>query len=251
MSCWIYGGASVLLLFELIQERHPRGDFILSAFENVSIARCWANLTRLSRSCTSVAQFCRRVFPMKIGFRFLALTGSLSLSLGVLSTTPVQAQSVQPLQYFAVPPCRIVDTRSTPGNVSPLIANTVREFRATGTNFSVQGGTSGSCNIPVGATSVFFNFTVTNASASGFLTAYPYSQNNATQPNSSVVNYSTTTSSPAIANGIAVPICNSATTTCAYDFYVAANQGTTDLVVDVVGYYAPDIGNRNWSAPFR
>ncbi|MBC7883812.1 MAG: tail fiber domain-containing protein [Anaerolineae bacterium] len=182
---------------------------------------------------------------MKIGHRFLALTGLLSLSFGVLATASVHAQNVQPLQYVAVPPCRVVDTRFTPGAAAPLIANTVRAFRATGTDFSGQGGTSGSCNIPVGATSVFFNFTVTGASASGFLTAYPYNQNNSTQPNSSVINYSTTTSTPAIANGIAVLICDGGTTVCANDFYVSANVGTTNLVVDVVGYYAPDIGNNN------
>jgi trimeric autotransporter adhesin len=182
---------------------------------------------------------------MKIGHRSLALTGLLSLSFGVLSTTPAHAQNVQPLQYVAVPPCRVVDTRSTPGAPAPLIANTVRAFRTTGTDFSGQGGISGSCNIPSGATSVFLNFTVIGAQASGFLTAYPFDQNNSTQPNSSVINYSTTTSSPAIANGIAVPICNSSTTTCANDFYVVANQGTTNLAVDVVGYYAPDIGNSN------
>ncbi|MBC7882419.1 MAG: tail fiber domain-containing protein [Anaerolineae bacterium] len=182
---------------------------------------------------------------MKIGHRSLALIGLLSLSFGVLSTTSAHAQNVQPLQYVAVPPCRVVDTRFTPGASSPLIANTVRAFRATGTDFSGQGGTSGNCNIPVGATSVFFNFTVTGASASGFLTAYPYDQNNSTQPISSVINYSTTTSNPAIANGIAVPICDGATTACTNDFYVVANVGTTNLVVDVVGYFSPDIGNSN------
>jgi trimeric autotransporter adhesin len=187
----------------------------------------------------------QKSFLMKTGHRSLALTGLLSLSIGVLATTPAHAQNVQPLQYVAVPPCRVVDTRSTPGAASPLIANTVRAFRATGTNFTGQGGTSGSCNIPSGATSVFFNFTVTGASASGFLTAYPFDQNNSTQPISSVINYSTTTSNPAIANGIAVSICDGATTTCANDFYVVANQGTTNLLVDVVGYYAPDIGNLN------
>jgi trimeric autotransporter adhesin len=170
---------------------------------------------------------------------------TVSLSLGIFPTRPVQAQNAQPLQYFAVAPCRIVDTRFTPGNSSPLIANTVRAFRATGSNFSSQGGTTGSCGIPSGATSVFFNFTVTQSQAGGFLTAYPYNPNNSTPPNSSTINYGPISTVPALANGIAIPICNSTTTSCSNDFYISTAQGTTNLVVDVVGYYAPDNGNTN------
>jgi trimeric autotransporter adhesin len=170
---------------------------------------------------------------------------------------PVQAQiPQQPLQYFSVAPCRIVDTRVIN---SSLLVNSTRSFRARGTDFSSQGGTTGSCNIPTSATSVFFNFTVTGAQASGYLAVFASSQFTFTTsptsnsgitvlpflPLSSTINYAPSSTVPSVANGIALPICNADPLICTTDFSVATTQGTTDLVVDVVGYYAPDNGNSN------
>jgi len=56
-------------------------------------------------------------------------------------------------------------------------------------------------------------------------------------PLASVINYSNV-SGLYIANGIAQPVCNAATTTCTFDLIVQADVAASHLVVDVVGYYA-------------
>jgi hypothetical protein len=60
-----------------------------------------------------------------------------------------------------------------------------------------------------------------------------------TVPNASVINYSPVPGAPFlnVANGIAQPVCNPATTTCTSDLTVQTDAGNTHLVVDVVGYF--------------
>ena len=53
-------------------------------------------------------------------------------------------------------------------------------------------------------------------------------------PLAAILNYATGLN---IANGLAVTICDTATTTCTYDFTIQANGSATDLVADVQGYF--------------
>jgi hypothetical protein len=79
------------------------------------------------------------------------------------------------------------------------------------------------------------NFVAVAPAAPGDLRAYPYG---GTVPTASVINYSPVPGAGLnLANGIAQPLCDNATTTCTRDFSILTDAGTTHLVVDVVGYF--------------
>jgi len=137
--------------------------------------------------------------------------------------------------YTALTPCRIVDTRS--GGSGPLRAGERRLYFANG---GVSQGGAPDCGVPFLAAAVEMNFVAVGPSGPGDLRAVDYSPANlvAPFPNASVLNYSNL-SGLNIANGIAQPICNSATTICNSDLLVLADASDTDLVIDVVGYFQP------------
>jgi hypothetical protein len=80
--------------------------------------------------------------------------------------------------------------------------------------------------VPAGATAVFLNTTVTNTTASSFLTVYP----NAPKPTASDLNW---------VAGQTIPNLTLATlsSTGSTNFYNGA--GRTDLVLDLSGYFGP------------
>ena len=80
--------------------------------------------------------------------------------------------------------------------------------------------------VPSSATAVILNVTVTNTTASGFLTVYP---STAGRPTASDLNWTA---------GLTVPNLVVATigTTGAISFY--NSTGNTDVVVDLVGYFS-------------
>lgn len=70
-----------------------------------------------------------------------------------------------------IAPCRIVDTRKSGGKVP---AGGARSFAVTGTTgFAPQGGTTGGCGIPVGATAALLSVTTTGGTKTGYFTGYP------------------------------------------------------------------------------
>jgi hypothetical protein len=80
------------------------------------------------------------------------------------------------------------------------------------------------------------NFVAVGPAGPGDFRAFPWAAS-PTEPLASVINYS---SLPGlnIANGLAQPVCNAATTTCSFDLIVKADVAQSHLIVDVVGYYA-------------
>jgi ELWxxDGT repeat protein len=118
--------------------------------------------------------------------------------------------------FFVVPPCRLVDTRSTDGPA--LAAGADRIFTL-----------AGKCGIPVGAVAVSLNVAVTATGMAGNLILFP---TGATPPPTSAINYRAgqTRSNDAI---VAVDASGRITVRC--------NQvgGTTHLILDVNGYLAP------------
>lgn len=69
-----------------------------------------------------------------------------------------------PLDYFTLTPCRLVDTRNAMGpNAGPALAPSAdRTFVLTG-----------ACGVPAGAKALSVNLTITQPTASGFLTLFP------------------------------------------------------------------------------
>lgn len=134
--------------------------------------------------------------------------------------------------YVPIRPCRIADTRAS--SAGTMRHSTTRPFYVRGTTgFAGQGGTSTGCGIPAGATGVTVNTTVTNVTGSGFMTNFP---TGTAQPLSNFVFYNrnvTQTSNPtfALAPAGTEPSVQVRT----------SGGGDADLVIDVTGYYLPQI----------
>lgn len=114
------------------------------------------------------------------------------------------------LHFYAVPPCRLIDTR-TQGSGQAFLGNHFVQV-------------AGVCGIPA-APAIVVNATVVPSNALGYLTLWPYGSS---QPTVSTLNASDgfVTSNMAI-----VPM--------AFGGIVSFASNNTQLVVDVTGYFAP------------
>jgi hypothetical protein len=123
-----------------------------------------------------------------------------------------------PVGFFAVPPCRIIDTRSAPGpNGGPALVGAAQRIVPV----------SGVCGIPSTARSVAVNVVVVNPTAGGFLTLFPSAT---AVPNVSTINYD---AGRVRANNAILSL------GAAGELTVECNQlsGTVHLVLDVYGYF--------------
>jgi hypothetical protein len=140
------------------------------------------------------------------------------------------ASPASDLVYTMVTPCRIFDTRVAGGRIAH---HETRNFIASnpGGNFAVQGGTADSdCGIPASPAAVVINVTSVLPTARGFVTLWPYGE-----------------TMPLAATVLHVPNQNVSNETVvkqtvgdAYGFS-AYVSGATDLVGDVVGYFAAPV----------
>ena len=126
----------------------------------------------------------------------------------------------------ALPPRRVLDTRPGPGQVGsvvgPLLPREVTSFDVLG-----QGG------VPDDATAVLLNVTVTGPTAPGNLRVFPYG---GMLPDTSVVNFA-----PGVdkANATIVALERGRVSLYA-DTFASREQSPVHVVVDVVGYLAPE-----------
>jgi hypothetical protein len=120
----------------------------------------------------------------------------------------------------------MIDTRVVGG---PIAGGTSRGFHGfTATDFSAQGGTGTSdCGIPNNPSALMLNVTVVSPTAGGFLTVFPFGT---TQPLASNLNYGVGT---VAGNEIAAKM----TIGSATDEFSVFAFGSTNIVVDVVGYF--------------
>lgn len=131
--------------------------------------------------------------------------------------------------YTPVTPCRIVDTRVA-GSGGPLSANVTRTFDADGSTFTAQGGTNGSCGVPLGqAAAVAMTITSVAPAGPGVFVAWGLG----TKPNASVLNF---TAGQIIANTTIVPIVPGS----GADFSLSSTVNS-NVVIDVVGYFAAPV----------
>jgi hypothetical protein len=122
------------------------------------------------------------------------------------------------LQFYPLAPCRVLDTRNSSGAFGgPSIAG------GTSRSFPIP---SSSCGAPSNAAAYSLNVTVVPQGDLGYITAWPTGQ---AQPYVSTLN---STDGTVLANAAIVP----AGTGGAASFYAS---NTTDLVVDINGYFAP------------
>src|ERR1019366_2313511 len=122
--------------------------------------------------------------------------------------------SAAPLQFVAVPPCRLIDTRLTGG---PIPGGNSRNFPV-----PQEGG----CNIPTTAAAYSLNVTVVPHGPLGYLTIWPTGEY---QP---VVSTMNSLDGRIKANAAIVPAGSGGEVSV----YVT---NTTDVILDIDGYFAP------------
>jgi hypothetical protein len=152
--------------------------------------------------------------------------GSVFLAAGVLSAfLGRDAVADGPFQYYALTPCRVVDTRSA----NPSLAQGGIVAVATNRSFTMQGR----CGVPLGAKAVTLNLTITQPTQGGFISLYPAGP--LPSPMISTINF--LAGEPGIANGAIVPL---AATTPDLGLIFGSSPGswTTHVVIDVTGYFA-------------
>ncbi len=124
--------------------------------------------------------------------------------------------------YFPITPVRALDTRFAIGLPNRFVASTARTLQVTGLN-----------SIPPGALAITGNLTVAGQSKAGFLAVTP--DPNAT-PGSSNLNFPL---GDTRANGVATQLNGSGALSIVYK---AAAGATTDVLLDITGYFAPNLG---------
>ena len=132
-------------------------------------------------------------------------------------------------------PCRLFDSRIGSGyqgaGTGPLAPGVPIALRV-----------ADYCSIPwPSAKAASLNFVAVSPTGVGNLRAWPWDEILPAAPNASMLNF---TLGQNLANGIAAPICNTATATnhnCYQDLYLAPFGHATDVVIDAVGYYAPPV----------
>jgi hypothetical protein len=154
----------------------------------------------------------------------LAVAAALSV-LGAACFMPA-AHAAGPFSYYALTPCRVVDTRNATGTDGgpALTANATRSFQ-------IQG----LCGVPVGAKAVTVNVTIVSPSLStngGFATLFPSGGN---IPTVSTINF--TNADSALANGAIVPLSTNASDISVFFNAYNLGSGTVHLVLDVTGYF--------------
>ena len=142
-----------------------------------------------------------------------SLAPSPALALGdaqALGTGPIA------LPFFALPPCRLVDTRgNAPLTGGFLPAATVRSYALTGV-----------CNVPANAQAVSLNATVVRPVGPGFLTLWP---EGGAFPSATTLNY---VGGDIVANAAVVPV------SAAGGISMALGVSGGDVILDTNGYYA-------------
>lgn len=161
--------------------------------------------------------------------QFLFVSAAMmSVTSGVFAQTPPTQTD---LAYTVLTPCRLLDTRLAGG---PFAAGATRNFKVKGSNLSSQGGSSTGCGVATAATGAIINFVATDAAGPGHLKGWAYP---AAAPFAAILNYGAVAGLEAIANGIAVPICDPAVSSCTFDLKIQVNVSSTHVVADVVGYF--------------
>jgi hypothetical protein len=158
-------------------------------------------------------------------------TLAVTLLLAGIAVTSREARAQSgPFQYYAVTPCRLADTRSASYNVGAFLNGTpslqgvvIRAFFA-----------KGKCGIPNTAKAVSLNATVVNATGAGWLALWPAGT---TWPGISTLNFDA--GAAATANGAVVPLsgCSSPCGDLNVLYGVVPSSNTTDLVLDITGYF--------------
>jgi hypothetical protein len=146
-------------------------------------------------------------------------------SFGEVTIVPLSYPSSEGLGYAPMTPCRIIDTRISQGGYGKITGGTQRNFIVTDL-----------CGVPFGpAKALMINIAATEATGPGNLRAFAYPD---PVPFAAVLNYGVIPGLNAISNAAIIPICDNNIQTCDFDLSIWVSR-TTDVVIDVMGYFAP------------
>jgi hypothetical protein len=165
------------------------------------------------------------VSPSTLRSRLAPIGAALAVAVfgGGLIVADAGVSSGTRFVFVPIPPCRLVDTRPDTQVGSrnvPLDPGEVFAIAVT--------GSSGQCSgIPTDVGALSLNVTVVNPTADGFLTVFPGDVSN--PPNASNLNF--VAGAPPTPNKVDVKVSPSGT------IKVFHNAGTTDLIIDIAGYY--------------
>ena len=158
----------------------------------------------------------------KISFGRALVLALHFVAAGVLSQA---AEAQTGLQFFAVTPCRSVDTRT--GNGGIISASIERKLIIKGV-----------CGIPATAKAVSLNATIVTPTVDGFFSLWP---SGGVFPVVSTINF--LAGEPALANGAIVPlsaapvVCPLGNCDLSVAYGTALGAGQTHAVLDVTGYF--------------
>jgi hypothetical protein len=149
-----------------------------------------------------------------VSFRINNSAGS-AVSQHSLTLAPAAA-----LDFYAITPCRIYDSRLS---LVPVLSGVAKTVLATG----------GGCGIPVGARAVVANVTVIEPTGAGYATLYP---GNYPQPAVSMVNFPAGVTRT---NNATLPLATNGLGTLTVLLSIGGANASANLTIDVSGYYMP------------
>ena len=153
------------------------------------------------------------------------LVSALALALPFVAAGAFSRPAEAQLQFFAVTPCRAVDTRSGYGGIIPA---------ATERKLIIKNV----CGIPGTAKAVSLNATIVTPTIDGFFSMWP---SGGVFPVVSTINF--LAGEPALANGAIVPLaaspvaCPLGNCDLSVAYGTASGLGSTHAVLDVTGYF--------------
>lgn len=169
--------------------------------------------------------------------RWAAVGAAVAVTIGAGGIYSVGA-ATDPSSFVAITPVRVLDTRIGAGLDGAFTSGTPRQLDVTGTIEVVDadGVTVGSGSpVPEGATAIVANVTAVFPSTAGFVAVRPGDATGA--PTTSSVNF--TSGGVVSPNSVTVelPTSGAQAGTVQLFFQGTASSATTDLLVDIVGYY--------------
>ena len=166
--------------------------------------------------------------------RWVALGAVIALTVGALGMPFAQADvtSGDKPVFVAVSPKRLLDTRFNIGLSGKFSTGVPRLLKITGNVPVAPSGTA--TVVPAGASGVVLNVTVVNPSKAGFLSVRPGDATGS--PSTSNLNFLAGVTIP---NEVTIGLPTAGGNADKIQIWYQANStpGTTDVLVDVVGYY--------------
>ena len=177
--------------------------------------------------------------------RWAAVGAAVAVTLGAGGLFAAQAAAPTASVYVPVDATRVLDTRPATniGLTGPFTSLTSRKLALTGVIDTDAGDQQ---IIPAGATAVIYNVTVVKPGAAGFVTLRPGDASGT--PSTSSINFD---AGVQIANGGTVTLPVTGANAGVIDiFYRGSVSGaTTDIVIDVTGYYVAGSGTAGPTGP--